>query len=111
MIEEFEHRGWSHELFLLTRDAVDVVVERTNGEPWYANGGEKALIGVKFEFDSEKGHYTQYAKFGQWVAFQTDKSTGEQIRTVLNEAFANHLMDSARVGRRKHVPNRVPPRG
>lgn len=103
MIETFEHRGWEHELILLTVDAVQTVVDRTGGESWHANGPGQEIIGVRFDFDPEKGHYTQYAKFGHWIAIQTDKKTGEQIKTILTEAFATHLMQSAGVYRRRHV--------
>lgn len=109
MIESFDYRGWHHELILVSESSCPIINERTGGEDWHDNLGRH--IGVKFGFDKSKDHYTNYAKHGHWVAFQTDTRTGESVITVLNEAYANFLMNEAGVGKRKHVPNPRPRRG
>lgn len=106
MIENFEFRGWDHELVLVDELTALYFKDRMPIEDWADNLGR--LIGVKFRYDPEKGHYTEYAKYGHWIAVQTNKSTGEQIIQILNAAHANWLMREAHKssGRRQHVPNR-----
>lgn len=107
MIETFEYRGWSHELTFVSQSTAPGLAERLGGDVWHDNLDRP--IGVKFRYNKLKGHYTEYAKFGHWIAIQTSKETGEQITQVLNEAHVNHLMRSAGVGQKHRVPNR--PRG